>query len=126
MYAVSGNVMSSKIHHLITREKVFFGAIERSISQPALPVGQIVNIEEKMPDPNAMIICHCGGGGRSTLAAETLQKMGYKNVRSMAGGISGWEANGVPTKKRPRECEAPSPPGNYSFSHSYLPNMRSL
>jgi phage shock protein E len=37
-----------------------------------------LDIEEKFPDENAMIICHCGGGGRSALAAESLQKMGYK------------------------------------------------
>src|SRR4029453_18094588 len=42
-----------------------------------------LDVEEKVPDTNAMIICHCGGGGRSALAAESLQKMGYKNVRSM-------------------------------------------
>jgi rhodanese-related sulfurtransferase len=46
-----------------------------------------------------MIICHCGGGGRSALAAETLQKMGYKNVRSMAGGLKAWKAAGLPTTK---------------------------
>lgn len=56
-----------------------------------------LDIEEKVPDPNAMIICHCGGGGRSALAAESLQKMGYKNVRSMAGGFKGWKAAGLPT-----------------------------
>ena len=56
-----------------------------------------LDIEEKVPDPNAMIICHCGGGGRSALAAETLQKMGYKNVRSMAGGLKAWKAAGLPT-----------------------------
>ena len=55
------------------------------------------DIEEKVPDPNAMIICHCGGGGRSALAAENLQKMGYKNVRSMAGGLRAWKAAGLPT-----------------------------
>jgi phage shock protein E len=55
------------------------------------------DIEEKVPDPNAMIICHCGGGGRSALAAESLQKMGYKNVHSMAGGFKAWKANGLPT-----------------------------
>src|SRR6266446_10943359 len=43
-----------------------------------------LEIEEKVSDPNAVIICHCGGGGRSALAAESLQKMGFKNVRSMA------------------------------------------
>jgi rhodanese-related sulfurtransferase len=58
-----------------------------------------LDIEEKVPDPDAMIICHCGGGGRSALAAETLQKMGYKNVRSMAGGLKAWKAAGLPTTK---------------------------
>ena len=58
-----------------------------------------LDIEEKVPDTNAMIICHCGGGGRSTLAAESLQKMGYKNVRSMAGGFKAWRAAGLSTAK---------------------------
>ena len=58
-----------------------------------------LDIEEKVPDPNALIITHCGGGGRSALAAESLQKMGYKNVRSMAGGFKGWKATGLPTTK---------------------------
>lgn len=53
-----------------------------------------LDIEEKVPDPNALIICHCGGGGRSALAAASLQKMGYKNVRSMAGGFKAWKAAG--------------------------------
>ena len=58
-----------------------------------------LDIEEKVPDPNALIICHCGGGGRSALAAESLQKMGYENVRSMAGGFKAWKAAGLPTTK---------------------------
>jgi rhodanese-related sulfurtransferase len=58
-----------------------------------------LDIEEKFPDENAMIICHCCGGGRSALAAESLQKMGYKNVRSMAGGFKAWKAAGLPTTK---------------------------
>ena len=58
-----------------------------------------LDIEEKVPDPNATVICHCGGGGRSALAAETLQKMGYKNVRSMAGGFKAWKAAGLPVTK---------------------------
>jgi rhodanese-related sulfurtransferase len=56
-----------------------------------------LDIEESVPDKNAMIVCHCGGGGRSALAAESLQKLGYKNVRSMAGGFKAWKAAGVPT-----------------------------
>ena len=58
-----------------------------------------LDIEEKVPDTNTMIICHCGGGGRSALAAESLQKMGYKNVRSMAGGFKAWKAAGLATTK---------------------------
>jgi phage shock protein E len=58
-----------------------------------------LDIEEKVPDPNAVIICHCGGGGRSALAAESLKKMGYKNVRSIAGGLKAWKAAGLPTTK---------------------------
>jgi phage shock protein E len=57
-----------------------------------------LNIEEKVPDTNAMIICHCGGGGRGALATESLQKMGYKNVHNMAGGFKAWKAAGFPTK----------------------------
>jgi rhodanese-related sulfurtransferase len=56
-----------------------------------------LDIEEKLPDANAMVICHCGGGGRSALAAETLQKMRYQNVRSLAGGLKAWTAAGLPT-----------------------------
>ena len=58
-----------------------------------------LDIGEKVPDLDAMIICHCGGGGRSALAAENLQKMGYKNVRSMAGGLRAWRAASLPTTK---------------------------
>ena len=58
-----------------------------------------LEIEEKIPDPNTVIVCHCGGGGRSALAAASLQKMGYKNVRSMAGGFKAWKAAGLPTSK---------------------------
>jgi len=43
------------------------------------------------------LITHCGGGGRSALAAESLQRMGYTNVKSMAGGFKAWKAAGLPT-----------------------------
>jgi len=50
---------------------------------------------------HAMIICHCGPEGfrGSALAAESLQRMGYKNVRSMAGGFKAWKVAGLPTTK---------------------------
>ena len=56
-----------------------------------------LEIEEKVPDVSTTVIVHCGGGGRSALAAESLQKMGYKNVRSMAGGFKAWKSAGLPT-----------------------------
>ena len=58
-----------------------------------------LDIEERVPDLNMTVILHCGGGGRSALAAESLKKMGYKNVRSMAGGLKAWKAAGLPTTK---------------------------
>jgi rhodanese-related sulfurtransferase len=58
-----------------------------------------LDIEEKVPDLNTTVILHCGGGGRSALAAESLQKMGYKNVRSMAGGFKAWKTTGLPTTR---------------------------
>ena len=57
-----------------------------------------LEIEEKVPNADALIICHCGGGGRSALVAENLQKMGYKNVRSMAGGLKAWKEAGMTTE----------------------------
>ncbi len=56
-----------------------------------------VEIEEQVPDRDQRIICYCGGGSRSTLVAESLQKMGYRNVRSIAGGFRAWKAAGLPT-----------------------------
>lgn len=54
------------------------------------------DIEVRVPDLNAEMILYCGGGFRSALAADNLQKMGYKNVISMDGGIRGWRENGYP------------------------------
>jgi rhodanese-related sulfurtransferase len=55
-----------------------------------------LEIEEEIPDLKQPIICYCGGGSRSALVAESLQKMGYENVRSMAGGMRAWNEAGLP------------------------------
>jgi rhodanese-related sulfurtransferase len=55
-----------------------------------------LEIEEQIPDPKTPIICYCGGGSRSALVAESLQKMGYENVRSMTGGLRAWKEEGLP------------------------------
>ncbi len=58
-----------------------------------------LEIEEAAPDLSTLIITHCGGGGRSALAAESLQRMGYTNVKSMAGGFKAWKVAGLPSTK---------------------------
>ena len=55
-----------------------------------------LEIEEQVPNLDTRIICYCGGGSRSALVAESLQKMGYRNVRSMAGGFRAWQAARLP------------------------------
>ncbi|MCW5758032.1 MAG: hypothetical protein KIT54_12415 [Phycisphaeraceae bacterium] len=55
--------------------------------------------EAKLPDPDATIVLYCGGGYRSALAADNLQKMGYKDVISMDGGYRGWTEAGLPITK---------------------------
>ena len=57
------------------------------------------DIETKIPNHEDEIIVYCGGGFRSALAAEALQKMGYRNVVSMDGGIRAWRAAGLPEDK---------------------------
>jgi rhodanese-related sulfurtransferase len=55
--------------------------------------------EAAIPDTASEIVLYCGGGFRSALAADNLQKMGYTNVWSMAGGIRAWREAGLPEEK---------------------------
>ena len=57
------------------------------------------DIENTVPEKEAEIILYCGGGYRSALAADNLQKMGYINVLSMDGGFKGWRDAGHPLIK---------------------------
>lgn len=57
------------------------------------------DIEKKVPDTSTKMILYCGGGFRSALVAENLQKMGYANVESMDGGWRGWTEAGLPTTR---------------------------
>jgi rhodanese-related sulfurtransferase len=57
------------------------------------------DIEKVIPDHGAKIVLYCGGGYRSALAADNIQKMGYTNVESMDGGIKAWEDAKLPTSK---------------------------
>ncbi|MGZ0167614.1 MAG: rhodanese-like domain-containing protein [Planctomycetales bacterium] len=64
--------------HLPGAEHLGKGVIER-------------DVEEKIPDQSEKIVLYCGGGYRSALAADNLQKMGYTKVISMDGGFRGWK-----------------------------------
>lgn len=56
------------------------------------------DIETAEPETGADLVLYCGGGYRSALAADNLQRMGYTNVRSMAGGWRAWTAKSLPTE----------------------------
>jgi rhodanese-related sulfurtransferase len=57
------------------------------------------DIERSIPETGTKLILYCGGGFRSALVADNLQKMGYTNVESMDGGWRGWTEAGLPTEK---------------------------
>jgi len=57
------------------------------------------DIEKAVPETATKMILYCGGGFRSALVADNLQKMGYSNVESMDGGWRGWTEAGLPTEK---------------------------
>ena len=54
------------------------------------------DIESRVPDLNTPMVLYCGGGFRSAIAADNLQKMGYVNVLSMDGGVRGWREKNFP------------------------------
>ncbi len=56
------------------------------------------DIETEVPDPTTELILYCGGGYRSALACDNLQRMGYRNVHSMAGGWKAWKESGSPVE----------------------------
>lgn len=57
------------------------------------------DIEMKIPDQSGELILYCGGGYRSALAADNIQKMGYTHVISMDGGWRGWTEAGLPVEQ---------------------------
>ena len=72
-------------------DEVAQGAISGAVT---LPRGQLeYKIDSITTDKQQPIVCYCGGGGRSALAAQSLKKMGFKNVMSLAGGYKGWKGS---------------------------------
>lgn len=88
-----------KFYFVDTRED---GEWQAGHAKGAIHLGKGIierDIESTIPDHSAEIILYCGGGFRSALAADNLQKMGYKNVISMDGGIRHWRELGLPEEK---------------------------
>ena len=57
------------------------------------------DVETKLPDKATPMVLYCGGGFRSALVADNLQKMGYTNVMSLDGGWRAWVQAGMPTER---------------------------
>lgn len=57
------------------------------------------DIETRIPEPDRLLVLYCGGGYRSALAADTIQRMGYTNVRSLAGGWRAWQEAAMPVER---------------------------
>lgn len=97
---VAGKLERGEKFHLVdTREDAEWAA---GRAKGAIHLGKGVierDIETEIPDKGAEIVLYCGGGFRSALAAEAIQKMGYTNVWSMDGGIKGWRAAGLPEER---------------------------
>jgi len=77
------------------------GEWEKGHAPGAVHLGKGVierDIERTIPDKRSKIVLYCGGGYRSALAAEALQKMGYQNVLSMDGGVRDWVESGRPVE----------------------------
>ena len=83
-----------EVHFLDVREDYEFA---KDHAKGARHLGKGIierDIEARVPELNAEMILYCGGGFRSALAADNLQKMGYTNVISMDGGIRDWREKG--------------------------------
>lgn len=94
------------VHQRLERDEEFYLVDVREESEyaaghlpRALHLGKGVierDIERSIPKADAPIVLYCGGGYRSALAADNLQRMGYTNVLSMDGGYRGWREAGFP------------------------------
>jgi rhodanese-related sulfurtransferase len=97
VHDVKRSIDAGEHFHLVdTRED---GEWDRGHLPGAIHLGKGIierDIESVIPDRNAKIVLYCGGGYRSALAADNLQKMGYTNVISMDGGWRGWTEAGYP------------------------------
>lgn len=94
---VRGRLEAGETFHLVdVREESEFAA---GHIPGAVHLGKGVierDVESRFADPDTPLVLYCGGGYRSALAADNLQRMGYTNVISMDGGFRGWREAGLP------------------------------
>ncbi|HET6284047.1 MAG TPA: molybdopterin-synthase adenylyltransferase MoeB [Polyangia bacterium] len=65
-----------------------------------IPRGYLeLRVEDQIPERSSEVILYCAGGTRSVLAARSMEELGYTNVKSMAGGFSGWKRAGLPFER---------------------------
>lgn len=106
--AVMANIMEISVTEAIERQKAGATLIdvrednewESGHAKDAIHMGRGVierDIVHQIPAKDTELILYCGGGYRSALAAENLQKMGYTKVLSMAGGWTAWKEANAPT-----------------------------
>jgi len=91
--------VGERFHLIDVRED---GEWQRGHARGATHLGKGIierDIEKTLPDHDADIVLYCGGGFRSALAADALQQMGYRNVRSMDGGWRRWTELGYPVER---------------------------
>ncbi len=91
-----------RFHFIDVREDSEF-AVDRAAGARHIGRGVLErDVETLIPEKDAPIVLYCGGGFRSALSADNLQKMGYTNVISMDGGIRAWREAGYPIEKGDR------------------------
>lgn len=98
--AVKQRLDHNEAFHLLDVREDGEYAVDHAVGAQHLGKGIIErDIETLIPDKTAPIVLYCGGGFRSVLAAEALQRMGYTQVISMDGGIKAWRAAGYPLRR---------------------------
>jgi len=98
--AVRGRLDRGERFHLVDVREDDEVAVDRIAGARHIGRGVLErDVETLIPGKDEPIVLYCGGGFRSALAADNLQKMGYTNVISMDGGWRGWVQAGMPTSK---------------------------
>ncbi len=98
---VAKKLAAGEVFHLVDVREDHEWAVAHAAG--AIHIGKGIierDIEKHIPDYDTAIVLYCGGGYRSALAADNIQKMGYNHVLSMAGGMRAWQAASLPLAQK--------------------------